>query len=79
MNIEAIKQVFAAMKEHDVALFEYKDVTGETMRIVASDAEDTETVSTDAKGVAMGFHNQDEEVEQSIYKHKSLRLKDFGN
>jgi hypothetical protein len=78
MNIEAIKQVFAAMKEHDVALFEYKDVTGETMRIVASDAEDTETVSTDAKGVAMGF-TPDEEVEQSIYKHKSLRLKDFSN
>lgn len=79
MNIEAIKQVFAAMKEHDVALFEYKDITGETMRIVASDAAEEEAVTTDAKGVAMGFHNQDEETEQSIYKHKSLKLKDFGN
>lgn len=75
MNIETIKALFEEMRKSGVLLFKYTAVDGTTTKVVMHGAE-----STDATGVPMES-NEGPEMgfdTESLYKNRTLKLKDFN-
>jgi hypothetical protein len=75
MNIETIKALFEEMRKSGVLMFKHTAVDGTTTKVVMNGAE-----VTDATGVSMESNegpNMGFEPE-SLYKNRTLKLKDFN-
>ena len=75
MNIETIKALFEEMRKSGVLMFKHTSVDGTTTKVVMNNAEVTELSGVPMEsneGTEMGFDTE------SLYKNRTLKLKDFN-